>query len=328
MLSEFYPHQIFQSDFNQIITEAKRQEKVHLVNKGELDVAKRIFDFISNEVGPRIEDNEWVFSGAHQFANEFAPQYFNRLRLTGEQTVKYQNQLHATNEEVTQLLAEFRVRGKAPRAGNIDLKKASDFIDLISYDDLAEHERIRVDDLHQRVKQHEILQLNLTLDAISDLYEMGLPRVMFVFRRALKMNLGKKPSSSDDDLNPPSNYIDWINGNMKQGHVLIDYFASENTRTFYRTSRNVSSHHRALLFNQETNLVTLVDDRVTLDIPLYEFQQRYRYLTYLVYYGMRGILYHFSIRERGEVSLRVCEDYENTFPSQMPGIVERRVKPY
>lgn len=328
MPEKLYPHQIFEADFKQLFDEAERQETSHLENKGELAIAKRLYEFISDNVGSGIENNEWVYAGASQFASEFSPQYFHRIRLTGEQTVKYQNQLHNTNEEVVQILAGLAIQGKAPQAGKIDLKKASDFISLISLDKLTDDERRMVSDLEERVKDHEILHLKLTLDAISDLYEIGLPRVMFVFRRALKVNLGKRPSRSDVKLNPPSNYIDWISGNLDNSHVLVDYIASKHPGDFYRTSRNVANHHRGLHFNVDTNLIKLEDDRLTLDVPLYEFQQRYRYLTYLVDYGVRGILFHFSRKECGEISFRICNDYEKTFPRDMDGISQRKVKPY
>ena len=328
MSEELYPHQIFDADFKQLFDEAMRQETVHPENTNELAIAKHIYKFISDEVGIRIDDNEWVYEGALRFANELVPQYFHRIRLTGEQTVKYQNQLHDLNDEVVQVLAEFAIQGKSPEAGEINLKKASDFVSLINLEELNEDEKIRVRDLENKVKDHEILQLWLTLDAIANLYEMGLPRVMFVFRRAMKVSLGKRRSPSDLQLNPPSNYIDWISGNLENGHVLVDYIASKNSRDFYRTSRNVANHHRGLHFNEDTNIIRLEDDRLTLDVPLYEFQQRYRYLAYLVDYGVRGILFHFSRKERGEISFRVCNDYEKTFPRDMRGLSKRTIKRY
>lgn len=325
---ELYPHQVFNNDFNKIIDEARRQEEVNSGNRGELRVARSIHNLIASEVGPLIESSDWIYEGALRFAEELAPQYFNRLRLTGEQTVRYNNQLHSTNNEVVQLLAELSTLGKVSVVERIDLTKASDFSHLIDYSILSKKERLRVDNLCKRIKQHEILQLTLTLDAISNLYEMGLPRVMFVIRRALKVKLGKSQTLSDDELHPPSNYIDWIRGNLASGHILKSHFAADKPRIFYRTARNVANHHKGLEFDPNNNMIRLVDKSTTLEIPLYEFQQRYRYLVYLVDYSVRGILYYFTNIERGYVSVKVCHDYESTFPSGLLDLTPRQIKAY
>lgn len=321
-----FPHQIFEMDFRQILAEAQRQEQVHPANHEELSVAQRIYNLIE-EIGPLVESDQWVYEGAMRFADELAPQYFYELRLIGEQTAIYRDRLHSINHDVIQLLAELSLAGKVPKVDECDLIKASDFPRCIDSALLTERERERVNHLWEKAKQHEYLQLNLTLKALSGIYEMGFTRVMFVFRRALKVHLGKPHSSSDDQLNSPSSYLDWINSNLGASHILVSHFGAEQPRTFYRVARNVASHHRGLEFDRQRNLIRLVDNRQSLEVPLYEFQQRYRYLNYLVEYGIRGILYHFAMKERGDLALKICRDYERTFPSNGE-FVSRAIQPY
>jgi hypothetical protein len=329
MKFELYPHEIFELDFRQLIQEADRQESMHSANLGERKIAEEIFDFFSTRICPRIEQNDWVFEGARIFADTYVAQYFRTLRLSGEQAVRYQIQLHGTNKAVVEMLATLASRGKAPMAGEIDLTKGSDFVDLILMDQLDDELRQEVQDLHERVVRHEELQLNLTLRLIRDMYEIALPRVMFVVRRALKQASHLKPTATDDRLLDSPNYVDWFSTHVSPEGAVYEIIAGEELRSFYRVARNVASHHKGLRWLPEENLVVLKDrNKPPLEVAVHQFQQRYRYLQYFCDYGVRGILASFCGRERGELSDRVSRDYEATFPSEMPNRAPRVVKPY
>jgi hypothetical protein len=328
MKIELYPHQIFKLDFYQLRDEATRQERIHSANRGEIDIALGVFDFFATDICPHIERDKWVFESARIFADAYVAQYFQALRLSGEQAVRYQLQLHKANDVVRETLAHFAAQGKAPKAGRVDLVKGSDFVDLILLDRLGEGDRQRVESLYRRVTQHEELQMNLTLRLILDMYETALPRVMFVARRALKTAMKLKPTSGDDLLLQPADYIEWLSNHIEPDHSIYEMLAGDKPRAFYKTSRNVASHHRGLRWRPEENLVVLEDRNNSLEVPVHEFQQRYRYLQYFCDYGIKGILASFCEKERGELSFRVCQDYDATFPSVMPNLVPRVCKPY
>lgn len=329
MKVELYPHQIFELDFQQLLQEAERQEDTHSANRGEKKIAEGILDFFSAIIRPQIEQSHWVFESARMFADTHVAQYFRTLRLSGEQAVRYQQQLHETNEAVVQTLASLARQGKAPMAGRIDLVKGSDFVDLVLMDQLNDEDKQKVEGLHERVVRHEELQLNLTLRLIRDMYEIALPRVMFVVRRALKEALRLRPTGTDDRLLEPQHYVDWFSTHVDPSLPVYEILAGEELRSFYRTARNVASHHRGLHWLPEQNLVVLKDkNKPPLEVPVHKFQQRYRYLQYFCDYGVRGILASFCAKERGELSLRVCQDYEATFPTEMPNQAPRVLKAY
>ena len=50
--------------------------------------------------------------------------------------------------------------------------------------------------LYEEAKEHEATQAWVTLRAIRDLYELILPRVMFVVRRVIKVMKDMRPTSS------------------------------------------------------------------------------------------------------------------------------------
>jgi hypothetical protein len=306
-----------------------RQEGVLSANLGERKIAEEILDFFSTRIRPRIEQSDWVFEGARIFAETYVAQYFRTLRLSGEQAVRYQGQLHKTNEAVVDMLASLASRGKASMAGEICLTKGSDFVDLILIDQLDDEVRQEVEDLYERVERYEELQLNLTLRLIRDMYEIALPRVMFVVRRALKEASNLKPTASDDRLLDPPDYVDWFSTHVAPDGAVYEIIAGEELRSFYRVARNVASHHKGLRWLPKENLVVLEDrNKPPLEVPVHQFQQRYRYLQCFCDYGVRGILASFCGRERGELSYNVCRDYEATFPSEMPNRASRVVKPY
>jgi len=325
---ELWPHQAFQFDFDQLISEAQRQERVSSVNVGELDVAQDIHSFFSSQVVPLVESDDWVFESAQMLAGELVYPYFNALRLSGKQAFEWQKQLHKVNEEAIDLLARLHICGKAPLAGEVDLAKASDFIDLVSIEMLSSEERNQVTDLYKRLRDQEVMQLTVTLSGIRDMYEMALPRVFFVARRAMKKQLGLRPRESDNELLQPSDYVDWYTKHHNATHLLARIIGGKEMRRFYRVSRNVANHHRGIGWVENEDKVVLDDLHHRLDIHVHKFQQRYRYLVYLCDYGIRAILASFCKMDRGETSNRVFEEYDRTFPSDFPKSKFRHIRPY
>ena len=324
----FYADELLRFDFSQIHDEAKRQEEIHPSNKGELAIAQGVFIFFNNSVIPTIISEDWIYQAALTFVEEYVQTYFNIIRLSGDQTYQWQQNLLKTNNEVIDLLTRMSLAGKVPQSGDVNLPKASDFTQLILFEKLTSSERLAVDELHQRTLDHEDMQLTLTLKNIGNMYEVGLPRVMFVVRRVIKHIIGEKDTKSDNKLLQPSDYLDWYAQKCDDTHPLYPIIGDEEMQAFLKLARNVSSHHVGLQWDRIKNTVTLADRKDTLEIPIHLFQQRHRYLVYLIDYGARAILAGFCEAEHSEKSNKIYAQYEKVFPSGFPSGEGRGVKLY
>jgi hypothetical protein len=99
-------------------------------------------------------------------------------------------------------------------------------------------------------------------------------------------------------------------------------------QAFLKVARNVSNHHIGLQWDRINNTVTLADRKESLEIPIYVFQQRHRYLVYLIDYGTRAILAGFCEAEHGEKANKIYAQYEKIFPLGFPSGKGRGVKLY
>ena len=325
---KFYAHELLRFDFENILEEAKRQEEIDTRNKDEVQLASIIFNFFSNTVIPLIISEKWVYESSLAFAEQHIQSYFNTIRLAGQLTYKYQQKLHKINQEVIDCLANLAISGKAPKADKVDLVKASDFTQLILFKKLTATELQSINNLHNRALDHEKMQLTLTLRNIRDMYEMGLPRIMFVACRAMKHQLGMKHQISDDRLLQPSDYLDWYKNNLDEKHELFPILGNQKIEKFFRVARNVGGHHTGLKWDRNKNIVILEDRSKTLEIPLLKFQPRHRYLVYFCDYGTRAILSGFCEVEKGPIANKVYQEYDKIFPSGYPSGNGRGVKPY
>jgi hypothetical protein len=138
---------------------------------------------------PSIIHNDWVFEAASKFATEYAMDYFLHLRLSGKEAFHTNEQLHESNKKAKDFLRRAARVGGAPR--EYDLIKASNFRDLLKVDKLTKRMRVEAESLYEQVKDHEKLQLLVTLRGIRDNYVTILPRIMYVVRRVMKVTLGE-----------------------------------------------------------------------------------------------------------------------------------------
>lgn len=310
------PHAFFRLDFDQMLEEGKRQEKIHTANKGEYALVRNMHAYFDGEVLPLIVSNDWVFEAASRFAADYAINCFHFLRLSGQEVYNAQKGLLEISEALVDFLARAYHAGAAPLAGRIDLPKASDFLELVELEKLNAKMRQEALTLYERAKDHEILQLKVTLRAIHSSYETTLPRVMYVVRRAIKVKLGLHARKSDDELTGISAYMSWYIRRVNTGHPL--YAVLGKLRGFYKIARNVGSHHRGLRWEPDSNEVILAGENTELRMSVHEFQQKYRHLIYLCELGLRGILSAFCEREQGAVSNWLVKEYVKTFPEDFP----------
>lgn len=311
-----WPHEFFRLDFDQMLEEGDRQEKIHTANAGEYSLVRGMHTYFDNEVLPFILNDNWVYEAASTFASDYAIDCFHFLKLSGQEVYNAQKSLSELNEKVVDFLARSYQAGAASLAGMIDLSKASDFLGLVGIDRLSPQMRSEARALHEQTKDHEVLQLKVTLRGIRDSYETSLPRVMYVVRRAIKVKLGLPPGPSDDEITGISEYISWYTARVSSGHPL--YPVLGELHSFYKVARNAGSHHRGLEWEPENDQVILADDSTVLVVSLHEFQQKYRYIIYVCELGLRGILAAFCERERGCVSNWLVKEYMKTFPENFP----------
>ncbi|MBN2499823.1 MAG: hypothetical protein JXB38_03585 [Anaerolineales bacterium] len=319
-----YAHEILKSDFYTIHEEAKRQENIDPRNKGEVEIAIGVFKFFNDTVIPLLISEPWVYNAALAFADQHIQNYFLSVRLLAEQSYKYQINLQETNKEVVNIVMKMTNEGKSQVAGEIHLAKASDFTKLILFEKLTPSEIQQVNDIYHRVLDQEQIQVTLTLKNIRELYEMGIPRIMFVAQRAIKHTLGLKPAKSNGKLLQPSDYLDWFSKKVDESHYLFPIIGSKEIQKFFKIARNVGSHHIGIKRDQDNNIVILEDRYETLELPLYQFQQRYRYLVYMIDYGTRAILSAFCEVEKGEIANKVFKEYNKTFPVEYPSDINFR----
>jgi hypothetical protein len=171
--------------------------------------------------------------------------------------------------------------------------------------------------LYKQAQDKESLLPTVILRAIRDIYETVLPRVMYLVRRAIKVELGLAPNRSDEKLLGMSESISFYNDHIDIHHPLHPVFGK--LYDFYRVARNAGNHHLGLVWKPDKNEVVLQDSQSPpLTVPFLEFQQRYRYFVYLSEFGERGILSAFCEREQGKTANWLVKEYEKIFPDGFP----------
>lgn len=324
---EFFPHQLLRLDFIHIHEEAKRQELIHPANKNGAEIAGRVFSFFDGVVIPSILQSDWTFQAAKTFAEVHALPYFHTLRLIGEQTTLWQNKFLKLNDRIITVFSKLAIAGKAPLKP-MYFPKGSDFVDVLFWDKLNNNERQEVEELQKEIIDHENLHLTLTLRNIGDVYEMGLPRIFFVIKRAMVEHSGLRKPDSDSRLLQPSDYIDWYTRCFDHKHELFELIGSEDSRRFYKAARNVRGHHRGLKWDKNTDTVYLEDEKETLAVHIHELSRRHRFLDYLCTYGTRAILLAFCERDLGSAAMMIYQGYEKLFPQGFPSGEGRGYKSY
>jgi len=314
------PHGVFRRDFDAILQEGRRQEEIHAATRGEYAVTERIHGYFDAAVMPLIITDDWVFEAAGRFASQYAFDCFRYLRLAKEEFLRLQERLLQLNSDIVDFVARVYVsRALTNDAVSILdgqdmlLTKESDLLSLVDLDKLSKEMRSEALDLSAQAQDHEPLQLLASVRGIRDAYETTLPRLMYAVRRAMKVELGLPRSASDSKLLNPSESLGWYAVHLPTEHtlhpLLVDF------ADFYKTVRNVGNHHEGFSWHPATNEVWLADSRRPLmKAPLYDFQQRYRYLAvYLCDYGVRGVLAAYCEREQGPISDMLLREYDKIF---------------
>ncbi|NLF01472.1 MAG: hypothetical protein GX601_10900 [Anaerolineales bacterium] len=325
-MGELLPHEVLRFDFDAIRVEARRQERVDPANLGEHKLASDIHAYFVNQIIPMVLQNDRVYEAASALVTQHADSYLQRLRESGRSAFEAQTGLRELWQKVIGFLQT--LPPKALPGATVSLMKPSDFMKLVKFDELSSRAQAEANSLCRWAQDQEWYHLNVTLGKIADTYEMGLPRVMFVVQRAMKVQSGRAPKNTDGELLAPACYIDWFSSSAGDGHPLYPILGDHGLVEFYRVARNVANHHKGLEWEPGTDQVGLKDRGTTLAVHVQAFQQRERYLVYICDYGLRAIWSAFCEREKGAISDDLFDKYNNTFPKDFPSGEGARVRYY
>jgi hypothetical protein len=274
------PHEFFRIDFDAMLEAAKRQEEIDSRNTGEYAIAKGIHTYFDRKVLSVIASDNWVFEAAQRFASEFAIDCLKYLRLANSEVYNVRKNLLEMKMRVKELITQASGLGAVKATGTFSLAKASDFYAILDHDLLNKTMRNKAMALYEQAQDEESLLPTVILRAIRDVYEAVLPRIMYVVRRAIKVEMGLVPRKSDERLLGMSKSISFYNDHIDNHHPL--YPVLGKLHGFYRVARNAGNHHLGLVWKSDQNEVVLQGSQSSpLTVPLLEFQQRYRYFIYL-----------------------------------------------
>ena len=295
---------MFQADFLAMFKEVQRQEEIGPFHSDDAEIGKEIFFFFAKDILPLIRSNDWVYEAAKQFAAEYANEYFTTLRLLGS-VKENQERLAILRKGVQQFIEEAMTLGLAP--SSVTLTKPSDFAKVVNFDKLTANMKQKANRLHDEATDLEHLYVNVASQAMQGLYEKGLPRIFYVTRRALKVQMKLKHTPADSNLLEAHQYLDWCSHHLTAQHILSRSLVEH--RKFYKVVRNVDSHVTGPKWLPESDAVYLPDRDAQPIVNITEFSKRYRYLMYFCEIGARGILGIFCDCEKGPISNNVKDRY-------------------
>ena len=325
-MREVWPHEVLRLDLDAVLDEARQQEALDPGNLGEYELAQCIHEYLVLDVIPSVLRDDWIYEAASILATEHVPAYYQCLRVGSSEAYASQQRMQALKQEIVDFL-----RAHTPQAlvgKTLNLTKSSDFFDLINLDDLSRQSQATARRLVTTARDYETVQLTVLLRSIRDVYEMGLPRVMFVVRRVMKAHAGATSKRSDEELLQPSDYVNWFSDHADAQHPFWPVVGDRDVRKMCRVARNVASHHIGLRWEPDTDTVVLQDKTITLTVHVRELHQRYRHLVYLCDYGLRAILAAYCEREAGPVSDALLDEYNKTFPEGFASAEEAQIRYY
>ncbi len=315
------PHEFFRIEFDTLLEEGRRQERIDPENAGEAQEIESLHKYLDKEVLPLVTSHDWVFEAADRLAREWIQHVFDQEFLTGAQCYSMQTALHKLKEEVIGFVARASARGWTKKSADsgLRLKKASDFyylLDVRRINDraaMAEAQRLR-----STTESHERRQVRLIMTALRDLYAKVFPQVMFVVKRAMKVNANLPPSEGDNKLRDVSEDLCWYDSRVGPGSAL--YLLTKDLRNKYRVVRNASSHPGQFAWLPHTNIVRFLESKMKqwTEFDVDEYHRLYRRLVLFCDMGIRGILSAYCQREHGDFSCQLVGQWVETFPDRYP----------
>ena len=308
-MEELFPHQIFRDECSKTLLDARRQEAINPENVGEFAIVEEFFKYLQDNVMSLMLNNDWVFAAVSRFVREYRHDCFDSWESTGIAAVHASKELDHYNELVGDFLKREAVQYHAVDMRELGdrLRKGSDFLEHVNLKRLPGKLRGRAKSLHKKVSDFERRYIKTISEILREDYESVLPRIMFVFRRVVKIerNLPDKPAY--DSLLDISGSLEWYESNIDDSHSLFP--ALGFLRDFYKIVRNAASHVESMQWESETDSVHLPDKTNPQTVDVYEYIKKYRYLVYILEMGMATILAAYCEHEKDELAVELAEDY-------------------
>lgn len=322
------PHEYFRAEFDAILEEGKRQERVDPQNRGEAEIVSNMHAYFAQEVAPSILRDDWVYDAALRFAKGYASECFLSWKLSGHVVLDTQRNLWRAKSRISDFLERANQLG-AVRKSTLTLveSKASNFLQTIRLYSLPADLRHEARELYSEAIDQEALQIRVVVRAIPEIYAKILPRVMFVVRRVMVSSTSEVGDLQYDTLADVSDTLDWYEKFADSSHPLFPVLG--NLRRFYRIVRNTANHPEDYTWHPDDERVSfryqMKGVEHTLIVHSRELMQKYRYLVYVCELGMRGICAAVSAREQGALSNQLVRDYAKTFPADFPSGMEAEI---
>jgi len=312
-----YPHEFFRIDFDEILKEGQRQERIWAANAGEAKEVRLLHDYYDLEVLPLIVADDWVFEGAKRLALEWAQDCFDQLRQTGHEVYRMQRKLQTLKDEVVDFLARAIRNGWTKSKSEqdiVDLRKPSDFYEELLPCRINERGAyVKAQALRDKAREHERQQVRLIMTAARDLFSHVFPQIMFVVKRAIAVHQNLHRGAAYDEVSDPAEDLCWYESRVAAGTGA--YLVTAELRHRYRIIRNAASHPGQFLWVPTSNVVRFEDETgrwVEFDVD--DYHRYYRRLVFFCDLGIRGILSAYCDRARDDVSYHLVKSYFAVFP--------------
>lgn len=316
-----YPHEFFRIEFDTLLEEGRRQERIDPRNIGEARGIESLHEYLDKEVLPLVVSHDWVFEAADRLAREWIQDVFDQLHSTGCECYSMQTALHKLKGEVTDFLGRARARGwtKKSAESHLSLQKASDFYDLLDIRRINDRAAmVEAQKLRSTAESHERRQVRLIMTTLHDLYAHVFPQVMFVVKRATKLNAKIAPSEGDNELKEVSSELSWYESRVGPGSPL--YLLTKDLPNVYRVVRNAASHPGQFRWLPGANVVRFFESTTNqwTEFDVDEYHRLHRRLVLFCDMAIRGVLSAYCQREHAELSYGLVQRWVETFPDRYP----------
>lgn len=315
-----YPHEFFRIDFDVLVEEGKRQERIWSANVGEAKQVQLMHDCWDQQVLPLVLSNDWVFEGAERLVEEWVQDCFDQMAQTGGAAYEMQQMLDELKAKVTEFLAYAATKGWTRhqfQSTSVDLKKASDFYKELRPRRISERGALaRARGLWHQALQHERQQVRLIMSCTRDQFAHVFPQVAFVAKRAIAVRDNLATAATSDEPRDPTDDLLWFESRVKPGTGF--HLVTSELRDRYRIIRHAASHPGQFEWVAEASVVRFQVGKSSqwIEFDVDDYHRYYRRLVFFCDLGLRGVLSAYCDRTRSAKCYDLVQAYVAAFPQE------------
>jgi hypothetical protein len=327
-----YPHEFFRIDFDLLLQEGTRQERIWPANIGEAQEVQLMHDYWDQQVLPLILSNQWVFEGAERLVQEWVQGCLDQMAVTGRAAYDMQQKLEELKAEVTEFLAHAATKGWTRhqyKGRSVNFKKASDFYMELHPRRINERGALAgAQALRHRAVQHERQQVRLIMCCTRDLFAHVFPQIAFVAKRAVAVRDNLTRAAMFDEPSDPTDDLSWFESRVKAGTGL--HLVTSELRDRYRIIRHAASHPGQFEWVAQTNVVRFQINKSGqwIEFDVDDYHRYYRRLVLFCDLGLRGILCAYCDRTRSAECYDLVQAYFASFPEDYRAGIPGHCIPY